>query len=173
MIIVLKQSATPEQTEDLRCWIRCHDLDVQTIMGEHQNVLVVIGDAGRLDGAYIEDLDTVEYVKSVSQPYKLAGRTGRAEDTVVNVGGVKIGGGNFAIIAGPCSVESSRQMQGIAAAVKDAGAAILRGGVLPFVFVFAGKRRNKTACHIAFADAVFVPGARRKRAAAACSGGQK
>lgn len=128
MIIVLKQSATPEQTEDLRCWIRCHDLDVQTIMGEHQNVLVVIGDADRLDGAYIEDLDTVEYVKSVSQPYKLAGRTGRTEDTVVSVGGVKIGGGNFAMIAGPCSVESSRQMQGIAAAVKDAGAAILRGG---------------------------------------------
>ena len=128
MIIVLKQSATPEQTEDLRCWIRCHDLDVQTIMGEHQNVLVVIGDADRLDGAYIEDLDTVEYVQSVSQPYKLAGRTGRTEDTVVNVGGVKIGGGNFAMIAGPCSVESSRQMQGIAAAVKDAGAAILRGG---------------------------------------------
>mgnify|MGYP004658204423 FL=1 len=128
MIIVLKRSATPEQTEDLRCWIRCHDLDVQTIMGEYQNVLVVIGDAGRLDGAYIEGLDTVEYVKSVSQPYKLAGRALHTEDTVVNVGGVKIGGGNFAMIAGPCSVESSRQMQGIAAAVKDAGASILRGG---------------------------------------------
>lgn len=128
MIIVLKPCATPEQTEDLRCWIRCHDLEVQTIRGEHQNVLVVIGDADRLDGAYIEDLDTVEYVKSVSQPYKLASRVFHTEDTIVDVSSVKIGGGNFAIIAGPCSVESRRQILGIASAVKSSGASLLRGG---------------------------------------------
>lgn len=128
MIIVLKHDATPEQVEDLRCWIRCHDLDVQTIKGDHQSVLVVIGDADRLDVSYVEDLDTVSYVKSVSQPYKLAGRAFRCEDTVIDIGGVKIGGGHFAMIAGPCSVESRRQMLSIVSEVKAAGASLLRGG---------------------------------------------
>ncbi len=102
MIIVLKHDAAPEQVEDLRCWIRCHDLEVQTVKGGHQSVLVVIGDADRLDVSYIEDLDTVSYVKPISQPYKLAGRELHNESTVIDIGGVKIGGGHFAMIAGPC-----------------------------------------------------------------------
>ncbi len=128
MIIVLRRDASPEQAEELRCWIRCHGLDVQTMRGEHQSVLAVIGDADRLDGAYIEDMEIVEYVRTVTQPYKLAGHRQPHDDITVDVGGVGIGGGGFTLIAGPCSVESPEQISGIAQEVKAAGAQILRGG---------------------------------------------
>ena len=128
MIIVLKHDASPEQAEELRCWIRCHDLEVQTARGENQTVLVVIGDADRLDEAYIEDMEIVEYVRAITQPYKLAGRTSPDDSCVIDIGGVKIGGGTFTMIAGPCSVESTEQIISIAHEVKSAGAQLLRGG---------------------------------------------
>ena len=95
MIIVLKPDASPEQAEELRCWIRCHGLEVQTTRGENQAVLVVIGEADRLDAAYIEDVEIVEYVRAITQPYKLAGHKAPNDSSVVNVGGVKICGGTF------------------------------------------------------------------------------
>ena len=88
MIIVLKHDASPEQAEELRCWIRCHDLEGQTARGENQTVLVVIGDADRLDEAYIEDMEIVEYVRAITQPYKLAGRTSPDDSCVSDSGGV-------------------------------------------------------------------------------------
>lgn len=128
MIIVLRRDAAPEQTEELRCWIRCHGLEVQTTRGENQSVLVVIGDADRLDAAYIEDMDIVEYVRAVTQPYKLAGHRQPNDRIVIDIGGVRIGGGTFTMIAGPCSVESPEQIMGIAREIKAAGAQLLRGG---------------------------------------------
>ncbi len=128
MIIVLKRGASPEQAEELRCWIRCHGLEVQTTRGENQSVLVVIGDADRLDAAYIEDMEIVEYVRAITQPYKLAGHRQPNDRIVVDIGGVRIGGGTFTMIAGPCSVESTEQISGIAREVKAAGAQLLRGG---------------------------------------------
>lgn len=128
MIIVLKPDASPEQAEELRCWIRCHGLEVQTTRGENQAVLVVIGEADRLDAAYIEDMEIVEYVRAITQPYKLAGHKAPNDSSVVNVGGVKIGGDTFTMIAGPCSVESTQQIIGIAREIKSAGAQLLRGG---------------------------------------------
>ena len=128
MIIVLKPDASPEQAEELRCWIRCHGLEVQTTRGESQTVLVVIGEADRLDGAYIEDMDIVEYVRAITQPYKLAGHRTQDDKCVIDVGGVKIGDGGFTIIAGPCSVESTEQIISIARDTKSAGAQLLRGG---------------------------------------------
>lgn len=128
MIIVLKHDASPEQTEELRCWIRCHDLEVQTTRGENRTVLIVIGNADRLDAAYIEDMDIVEYVRAVSQPYTLAGRNISNEPSIIDIGGIKFGGGAFTMIAGPCSVESAAQITDIAQKVKGAGAQLLRGG---------------------------------------------
>ena len=128
MIIVLKRGASPEQAEELRCWIRCHNLEVQTTRGENQTVLVVIGDASRLDESYIEDMEIVEYVRTITQPYKLSGRNSPDDASIIDVGGVKIGGGTFTMIAGPCSVESAEQIVGIAHEVKSAGAQMLRGG---------------------------------------------
>ena len=128
MIIVLKPDASPEQAEELRCWIRCHGLEVQTTRGENQAVLVVIGEADRLDAGYIEDMEIVEYVRAITQPYKLAGHKAPNDSSVVDVGSVKIGGGTFTMIAGPCSVESTQQIIDIAREIKSAGAQLLRGG---------------------------------------------
>ena len=128
MIIVLRRDAAPEQTEELRCWIRCHGLEVQTMRGEHQSVLAVISDADRLDAGYIEDMEIVEYVRAITQPYKLAGHREPHDSIRVNVGDVSIGSGTFTLIAGPCSVESAEQVTEIAAEVKAAGAQILRAG---------------------------------------------
>lgn len=128
MIIVLRPGVDQEQAEGLRCFIRDHDLDVQTIMGTHQTVIGVVGDSGRIDANFIESLDIVESVKKVTADYRLAGRLKHPEDSVYSIGGAKIGGGNFALIAGPCSVESRKQILDIANAVRDSGATMLRGG---------------------------------------------
>ncbi len=95
---------------------------------KNQTVLVVIGEADRLDAAYIEDMEIVEYVRAITQPYKLAGHKAPNDSSVVDVGGVKIGGGTFTMIAGPCSVESTQQIIDIAREIKSAGAQLLRGG---------------------------------------------
>ena len=71
---------------------------------QNQAVLVVIGDASRLDESYIEDMEIVEYVRAITQPYKLSGRNSPDDASIIDVGGVKIGGGTFTMIAGPCSV---------------------------------------------------------------------
>jgi len=87
-----------------------------------------MGDVAHLDPDLIEALDVVESVQRIQEPYKSANRKFHPEDTVVEAGGVKIGGGNFAVVAGPCSVESEEQVVAIARAVKAAGASMLRGG---------------------------------------------
>lgn len=128
MIIVLRPDATQEQAEDLRCFIRDHSLDVQTIIGTRQTVLGVVGDSSRIDADFIGSLDIVESVKKVTEDYRLAGRTGHPADSVFEIGADKIGGGSFALIAGPCTVESETQIMEVARAVKDSGATMLRGG---------------------------------------------
>jgi len=91
-------------------------------------VLGLIGNTSRVDMDLLKSLDMVETVKRVSEPYKQANRKFHPKDTVVEVGDVKIGGGHFAMIAGPCSVESEEQIIEVAQAVKASGAKLLRGG---------------------------------------------
>ena len=91
-------------------------------------MLGLIGDTSRIDMELIASLDIVDSVKRVAEPFKQCSRKFHPDDTVVDVGGVKIGGGHFAMIAGPCSVESREQIIAVAQAVKDAGAKLLRGG---------------------------------------------
>ncbi len=128
MIIVLRPEVDQEQAEGLRCFIRDHNLDVQTIIGTHQTVLGVVGDSGRIDADFIESLDIVESVKKVTVEYRLAGRINHPQDSVFQIGGGKIGGGSFALIGGPCSVENEKQIMELARSVKESGAAMLRGG---------------------------------------------
>jgi 3-deoxy-7-phosphoheptulonate synthase len=87
-----------------------------------------VGDTSKIDINLISALDIVEDVKRVQEPYKAANRKFHPDDTVIEVNGAKIGGGNLTLIAGPCSVESEEQIIGIAEAVKKSGATILRGG---------------------------------------------
>ena len=93
-----------------------------------QTIVGLVGDTTRVDMDLIRALEIVEDVRRILEPYKSANRKFHPADTIVDVGGVKIGGGNFQIIAGPCSVESKAQIVEVAKRVQDAGAGLLRGG---------------------------------------------
>ena len=128
MIAVLKHGTTALQTEHLVQWLKNMDLDVHISEGKEVTVLGLIGDTSRVDMELLGSLEIVESVKRVSEPYKQANRKFHPRDTVVQIGDVKIGGGHFAMIAGPCSVESEEQIIEVANVVKASGADILRGG---------------------------------------------
>lgn len=128
MIVILRQNADKTQLTQLEKWIRDMGLDIHKSEGVNSTILGLIGDTSKVDIDLLGALEIVENVKRVSEPYKNANRKFHPKDTVVEVGGVKIGGGNFAVIAGPCSVESEAQICEVAEAVKASGAAMLRGG---------------------------------------------
>ena len=128
MIAVLKPGASRERTEHLISWLKDQGLGVHVSNGEFQTVLGLIGNTANVDMEMIQSLDIVEKVTRVSDPFKAAGRKFHPEDTVVRVGQAAIGGGEFSLIAGPCSVETEEQITFVAQEVKKAGAAFLRGG---------------------------------------------
>ena len=128
MIAVLKPGASRERTEHLIAWLKDQGLGVHVSNGEFQTVLGLIGNTANVDMEMIQSLDIVEKVTRVSDPFKAAGRKFHPEDTVVRVGQAAIGGGEFSLIAGPCSVETEEQITFVAQEVKKAGAAFLRGG---------------------------------------------
>ncbi len=128
MIAILKAGTTLEQTEHLVNWLKRMNLDVHISHGQEITVLGLIGDTSRVDMELLGSLEIVDSVKRVSEPFKQANRKFHPTDTVVQIGSARIGGGHFAMIAGPCSVESEEQIVEVAQAVKDAGADILRGG---------------------------------------------
>lgn len=128
MIAVLKAGTTPEQTAFLADWFSQQGLQVHTYPGNGTTILGLVGDVSRLDLQLLNSMEIVESVKQVSEPFKQVNRKFHPQDTVVEVGSAKIGGGHFAMIAGPCSVESEAQIISVARSVKAAGAAILRGG---------------------------------------------
>ena len=128
MIIVMKTTATAKDVEKVSKIITDKGLRVSVVNGTEQSVIGVIGDTTKIDPRAIEVDIAVDHVMRVSEPYKLANRAFHPDDTVVDVAGVKIGGENLALIAGPCSVESEEQVIEIAKAAKKAGANILRGG---------------------------------------------
>jgi len=129
MIIILKETATPEQIDELHGAMVARGLIVQDIVGEEKHMMGLAGDTSELSQEGLERYSFVDRVMKVSEPYKLSGRHFHPEDTIVTVAGAaKIGAGNFAVIAGPCSVESEEQILSIARDVKRSGAAMLRGG---------------------------------------------
>ncbi len=128
MIAVLKHGTTPQQTQHLVKWLKNMGVDVHISEGKEVTILGLIGDTTRLDMELLNSLEIVSSVKRVSEPFKQANRKFHPADTVVEVGNVQIGGGHFAMIAGPCSVESEEQIIEVATAVKKSGANILRGG---------------------------------------------
>lgn len=128
MIAILKNGTTQEQKEHLIRWLKNQNLDVHVSEGTQVTILGLVGDTSRVDMELLQSLDMVESVKRVTEPFKQANRKFHPNDTIVEVGPARIGGGYFAMIAGPCSVESEEQIVGIAKAVKESGATILRGG---------------------------------------------
>ena len=128
MIAVLKNGTTEDQMNHLIDWLKNQNVNVHISQGEDYTVLGLIGDTASIDMDLIKSLEIVETVKRVSEPFKKCNRKFHPEDSVIDVSGVKIGGGNFCMIAGPCSVESKEQITDVANRVKSSGANILRGG---------------------------------------------
>ena len=128
MIVVLKHNPNPEQLQSLITWLQEKGIIIHTSIGEGNMLLGLVGDTSKIDADLISALDIVEDVKRVQEPYKNANRKFHPDDMIVQVGDVKVGGGNFCMIAGPCSVESEEQIVAVAKAVKASGANMLRGG---------------------------------------------
>jgi 3-deoxy-7-phosphoheptulonate synthase len=128
MIAILKNGTTSAQREHLISWLKQMNLDVHVSEGAEVTVLGLIGDTTRVDMELLKSLEIVSSVKRVSEPYKQANRKFHPNDTIIQAGDVRIGAGFFAMIAGPCSVESEEQIIEVAMAVKASGANILRGG---------------------------------------------
>jgi len=128
MIVVLKQDSNEEQVENLKQFLRSLGLETHMSAGTTQTIMGLIGDTSVVDMDLIRSLDIVENVQRIQEPFKSANRKFHQDDTVVDVNGVKIGGGHFQLIAGPCSVESEEQICYVARRVKESGAGLLRGG---------------------------------------------
>lgn len=129
MIIILKQGANKEQVTEITHWIETNaNVQVNPIFGSMTTILGLVGDTSSVDMGLIRSNELVEDVKRVSEPYKKANRKFHPDDTVIEIEDLKLGGGYFQTIAGPCSVESEEQIIEVARAVKAAGAKMLRGG---------------------------------------------
>ena len=128
MIAILKHGTTLEQANGLISWLNEMGIDVNVSEGKEVMALGLLGDTSQIDIEHLNSLEIVSSVKRISEPYKQVNRRSHPQDTIINIGDVKIGGGNFAMIAGPCSVENEAQIISVARKVKEAGAHILRGG---------------------------------------------
>lgn len=128
MIVLLKKDPDKRQLDNLLNWLKSFSLDVHISKGTNYTVLGLVGDTSSLDMDLIKALDIVENVKRIQEPFKSCNRKFHPDDTVIDIAGAKIGGVNFQIMAGPCSVESEEQIISVAKSVKAAGAGVLRGG---------------------------------------------
>ena len=128
MIVVLKNGVEKEKQDQLMDWLKGQGLNIHVSHGVYQTVLGLVGDTSRIDMDLIGSLGIVDSVTRVTEPFKCCNRKFHPDDTIVQVGDVKIGHGNFCMIAGPCSVETEEQIVAVAKAVKASGANMLRGG---------------------------------------------
>ena len=129
MLVVMKQGATPEQVEAVCQWIRDKGYTPQPMPGAQRTAVGLVGNDGRVDGSPLEDYPGVAEIIYVSNPYKQVSREWKQETTIVEIApGVRFGGTEVPIIAGPCSVENEAQILESARQVKAAGAVALRGG---------------------------------------------
>src|SRR5689334_2293844 len=143
MVVVMEAGATEQQIEQVVARLVELGMDVHRSTGVTRTVLGVVG-PHRPDAGIIEVLDGVHEVVRISEPYKLASRTFKPEGTVVTIGDIRIGGDEVIVMAGPCSAETDEQVHNTAAAVRKAGAKILRGGAFkprssPYAFQGLGE----------------------------------
>jgi 3-deoxy-7-phosphoheptulonate synthase len=128
MVVVMEERATEEQVQKVVAQLVDQGFDVHRSTGALRTVIGAVGGNRQGDPRLIEVLDGVHEVLRITEPYKLASRTFKREDSVVNVGDLRLGGDEVIVIAGPCSAETEEQVESTAAAVKRAGAKALRGG---------------------------------------------
>ena len=128
MIVVLKPQTTRDKRDHLIDWLRGQGVGIHLSEGTDYTIIGLVGNTSGIDVELLESLDMVMAVRRVGEPFKQCNRMFHPEDTVVEAGNVKIGGGHFCLIAGPCSVESEEQILGVAKRIQTAGATVLRGG---------------------------------------------
>lgn len=128
MIIVLKQGTSHEEINKIAGWLSRYNVEVNPIVGAQMTVLGLVGDTSAIDVDSTYLSEHVEKIMKVQEPYKRANRQMHPANTIVNVGGVEVGGKKIAVMAGPCSVEGEEQIIEIAKHIKASGASIIRGG---------------------------------------------
>ena len=153
MIIVLKPRSTHEDLIRVEQQVKRRGLDTHIVEGSGMTIIGCIGDTTRIDSKLFEVNPFVDKVMHVQEPYKLANRAFHPEESVVDVSGVRVGGGSLAMIAGPCSVESTEQVLEIALAAKASGANLLRGGAFkprtsPYSFQGLGLEGLDILCEV-------------------------
>ena len=153
MIIVLKPRTKQQEIDRVLNLIKSKGLDTHIVEGSEMTIIGCIGDTTRIDAKLFEVNPSVVKVMHVQEPYKLANRAFHPEDSIIDVSGVRIGGTNLAMIAGPCSVESTEQVLEIALAAKASGANLLRGGAFkprtsPYSFQGLGLQGLDILCEV-------------------------
>lgn len=128
MIVTIKKNAERANVEELLQHLKNKGFDIHSSFGETVEIYGVVGDTAAFDIRSLYAYSCVESVIRIQEPFKKVNRKIKSEDTIIDVKGIKIGGNNIVVMAGPCSVESYEQVDIIAKAVKKAGAKILRGG---------------------------------------------
>src|SRR5262245_52524196 len=128
MVVVMKELANDEQIQRVIAQLVEMGFDVHRSTGALRTVIGAVGGNRQFDPRLVEVLEGVQEVLGITGPYKLASRTFRPENTIITIGDVRIGGDEVIVMAGPCSAETEAQVQATAAAVKNAGAKVLRGG---------------------------------------------
>src|SRR5918995_1721571 len=128
MVVVMQERATDDQVQKVIAQLVEMGFDVHRSTGALRTVLGAVGGNRQFDPRLLEVLDGVQEVLRITEPYKLASRTFKPENSVVTVGDIRIGGDEVIVMAGPCSAENEQQVEAAAAAVKRAGAKVLRGG---------------------------------------------
>ena len=128
MVVILKDGTSESNIVDIVEYLDAYNVSVSVTKGEHTTILGLVGDTTSVDQDAVLSFPFVEDVKRIQEPYKAANKKFHPEPTIVDVNGIKIGGGNFQVIAGPCSVESEEQMVEVAKAVQKSGATMMRGG---------------------------------------------
>jgi 3-deoxy-7-phosphoheptulonate synthase len=128
MVVVMRERATDAQVQTVIAKLMEMGFDVHRSTGELRTVLGAVGGTRQFDTALLEVLDGVQEVHRITEPYKLASRTFKPDNTVITIGDVRVGGDEVIVMAGPCSAETEEQVETTAAAVKRAGAKVLRGG---------------------------------------------
>lgn len=144
MIAILRKNASEDAVTRIVSWIEGKGLTAHVSRGQNETIIGLVGDTTKIDPFLLESMDVVQRVQRVSEPFKKANRKFHPTDTVVNCGGAMVGGGNFQVIAGPCSVEGPNLIR-IARRCKAAGATMLRGGAYkprtsPYAYQGMGER---------------------------------
>src|SRR6185436_9649127 len=131
MVVVMQERANDEQIQRVIAQLVEMGFDVHRSTGALRTVIGAVGGNRQFDPRLLEVLDGVQEVLRITEPYKLASRTFRPENTVIAIGDLRIGGDEVIVMAGPCSAETEEQVEASAAAVKRAGAKVLGGGRSP------------------------------------------